>query len=139
MSGTCPRVTLVSPDLFSVYTLCNSEQSTKGGQEAIITQKFIDLIKEHVKSQRTVAFYAGQLFVTPKYLSKVCVHATGQNASFWISQFALSQMLEEITQTDRSLTEISDEFHFSSLSHFTRFIKLRTGSSPSDFRIKKGT
>lgn len=126
-------------DLFSIYTLCNSEQSTKGGQEAIITQKFIDLVKEHVKSERTVAFYAEQLFVTPKYLSKVCVHATGQNASFWISQFALSQMLEEITQTDHSLTDISDGFHFSNLSHFTRFIKLRTGSTPSEFRLKRNS
>lgn len=124
-------------DIFSIYTKCNNEQAANGGREAIVAQEFIHLAKEMAKTERTVAFYADRLYVTPKYLSKACIHATGHNASYWIGQFALSLMLEQITQTDKTLSSISDEFQFQNLSHFTRFIKERTGSSPSEFRKKR--
>ncbi len=124
-------------DIFDIYTRCNQEQATKGGQEALVTQQFIDLLKDHVMRERTVEFYADKLFVTPKYLSRVCQQSTGHHASFWITQFALTHMLELLTDTDKSLTEISNEVNFQSLSHFTRFIKNHTGLTPSEFRMKK--
>lgn len=124
-------------DIFSIYTKCNNKQAANGGQESIVAQKFIHLAKEMVKTERTVAYYADCLYVTPKYLSKACIHTTGHNASYWIGQFALSLMLEQIMQTDKTLSSISDEFRFQNLSHFTRFIKERTGSSPSEFRKKR--
>lgn len=124
-------------DIFDIYTRCNQEQASKGGQEALVTQRFIDLLKDHVMKERTVEFYADKLFVTPKYLSRVCQQSTGHNASFWIAQFALTHMLELLTNTDKSLTEISNEVNFQSLSHFTRFIKSHTGLTPSEYRMKK--
>ncbi len=124
-------------DIFDIYTRCNQEQSSKGGQEALVTQRFIDLLKDHVMKERTVKFYADKLCVTPKYLSRVCCLSTGRSASYWISQFALTRMLELLTDSDKSLTEISHEVNFQSLSHFTRFIKSHTGLTPSEFRMKK--
>lgn len=124
-------------DIFDIYTRCNQEQSSKGGQEALVTQRFIDLLKDHVMKERTVKFYADKLCVTPKYLSRVCCLSTGRSASYWISQFALTRMLELLTDSDKSLTEISHEVYFQSLSHFTRFIKSHTGLTPSEFRMKK--
>lgn len=124
-------------DIFDIYTRCNQEQSSRGGQEALVTQQFIDLLKDHVMKERTVEFYADKLFVTPKYLSRVCQQSTGHHASYWICQFALTHMLELLTDTDKSLTEISNEVNFQSLSHFTRYIKSHTGLTPSEFRMKK--
>ena len=124
-------------DIFDIYARCNSKQSSKGGQEALVTQQFIDLLQQHVRQTRTVESYADKLCVTPKYLSRVCLQSTGHNASYWISHFALWQMLEELTGTDRTLTDISNEFCFQNLSHFTRFIKSHTGLTPSEYRMKK--
>lgn len=124
-------------DIFDIYTRCNQEQASKGGQEALVTQRFIDQLKDHVMKERRVEFYADKLCVTPKYLSRVCRQSTGHHASYWISQFALTHMLELLTNTDKSLTEISNEVNFQSLSHFTRYIKSHTGLTPSEFRMKK--
>ncbi|MBQ7553650.1 MAG: AraC family transcriptional regulator [Bacteroidaceae bacterium] len=125
-------------DIFDIYTRCNQEQTSKGGQESIITQHFINLLEENVLHDRTVEFYADKLCVTPKYLSRVCLQSTGHTASYWIAQFALTRMLEMLTDTDKSLTEISNEVNFQSLSHFTRFVKKHTGLTPSEYRMKKG-
>jgi AraC-like DNA-binding protein len=124
-------------DLFDIYARCNGEQTAKGGQETIVTQQFITLLEKHVQQQRRVDYYAEQLFVTPKYLSRICQQATGHNASYWINRFALARISEALSTTNQSLTDISNAFSFPNLSHFTRFVKTHTGMTPTDFRIKK--
>ncbi|MCR5574280.1 MAG: helix-turn-helix domain-containing protein [Bacteroidaceae bacterium] len=121
-------------DLFDIYTRCNSKQAAKDRQAAIITQRFVNLLKEHVKVHRQVEFYAEKLCITPKYLSRVCQETTGQNASHWIIQFTLSRIIEELADGSKSLTEISDAYNFKALSHFTRYIKQHTGMTPSEYQ-----
>ena len=124
-------------DIFYIYSVCNSQQSSKGGREALLAQQFIDLLQQHVRQVRTVEFYADKLFVTPKYLSRICLQSTGHNASYWITHFTLSQIMEELTDTDRTLTDISNDFNFPYLSHFTRYVKQHSGKTPSEYRIKR--
>ena len=124
-------------DIFYIYSVCNSQQSSKGGREALLAQQFIDLLQQHVRQVRTVEFYADKLFVTPKYLSRICLQSTGHNASYWITHFTLSQIMEELTGTDRTLTDISNDFNFPYLSHFTRYVKQHSGKTPSEYRIKR--
>ena len=124
-------------DIFYIYSVCNSQQSSKGGREALLAQQFIDLLQQHVRQVRTVEFYADKLFVTPKYLSRICLQSTGHNASYWIIHFTLAQIMEELTSTDRTLTDISNDFNFPYLSHFTRYVKQHSGKTPSEYRIKR--
>ena len=130
-------VDLFSYDLFDIYARCNGEQTAKGGQATIVTQQFIQLLEQHVQQQRRVEYYADRLYVTPKYLSRVCQQSTGHPASYWINRFALAGISEALTTTDQSLTDISNAFGFPSLPHFTRFVKTHTGMTPSEFRIRK--
>ena len=129
-------VDIFTYDLFDIYARCNGEQTAKGGQETIVTQQFIALLEKHVQQQRRVDYYAERLFVTPKYLSRICQQATGHSASYWINRFALARITEALTNTNQSLTDISNAFGFPSLSHFTRFVKTNTGMTPTAFRIK---
>ena len=124
-------------DIFYIYSVCNSQQSSKGGREALLAQQFIDLLQQHVRQVRTVEFYADKLFVTPKYLSRICLQSTGHNASYWIIHFTLAQIMEELTSTDRTLTDISNDFNFPYLSHFTRYVKQHSGKTPAEYRIKR--
>ena len=124
-------------DIFHIYSKCNSHQASKGGREAQLAQQFIDLLQQYVRQKRTVEFYAEKLFVTPKYLSRICLQSTGHNASYWITHFTLAQIMEELTATDRTLTDISIDFNFPYLSHFTRYVKQHSGKTPSEYRIKR--
>ena len=130
-------VDIFTYDLFDIYARCNGEQGTQGGQTTIVTQQFIHLLDENVEKERRVEYYADRLCVTPKYLSRVCQQATGHNASYWISRFALARISEALLNSDQSLTDISTSFNFPSLPHFTRFIKSHTGMTPSEYRMKK--
>lgn len=124
-------------DIFHIYSKCNSHQASKGGREAQLAQQFIDLLQQYVRQKRTVEFYAEKLFVTPKYLSRICLQSTGHNASYWITHFTLAQIMEELTATDRTFTDISNDFNFPYLSHFTRYVKQHSGKTPSEYRIKR--
>lgn len=124
-------------DLFDIYTRSYDKQTAKGGQAAYITQEFVNLLKASLQQERSVEYYADKLCVTPKYLSRACMQTTGHPASYWIGRFTLTRILEELTESNKTLTEISEAFNFQTLSHFTRFVKSHTGMTPSEYRMKK--
>ena len=50
---------------------------------------FIRTVGEHYKQQRSVAFYADKLCLTPKHLSNVIKELTGKSASQWIDDYVV--------------------------------------------------
>ena len=125
-------------DLINIYSRCHSKMVVQSRQAAKLTYKFIDLLQQHVASNRKVEFYADKLCISPKYLSLVCLEATGQNPSYWISRFLLVRISEELADSDKSITDISNEYNFKALSHFTRYIKSNTGMTPTEFWNRNG-
>lgn len=89
------------------------------------------------KYHRDVKFYADSLNVTPKYLCSVVTRNTGHSVSHLIDQIAMSMILEALRDDTLSLSQIADEFHFSSLSYFTRYVKKHLGMSPSSYRFSQ--
>jgi len=91
---------------------------------ASVMKRFIDLLERgDYRRNRDVAYYADKLCVTPKYLSEVSKKVSGRTA--------LTRLLRD---KRLSLTDISDQFGFSSQSHFSRYVQKNLGVSPSDFR-----
>ena len=100
-----------------------------------LLRQFIALLDEgHYRQHRTLGFYADRLCITPHYLSEVSKKVTGQPATFWIDMYLGNEVLRLITTTRRTLTDIADELHFSSLSYFTQYAQKLIGASPTQFR-----
>jgi len=55
----------------------------------------------------------------------------------WIRQYKSDRILQDIQTGKKSFKEISDEYNFSSLPHFTEFCKKQYGSTPGRMRKKK--
>ena len=54
--------------------------------------RFCDLVVNHYRESREVKYYADQLSLTPKYLSKVIRETTGGiSPSEWIEQYVTAQ------------------------------------------------
>lgn len=103
-----------------------------------ILGRFIVLLQKGLyKENRRVDYYASLLFLSPKYLSEACVDASGHNASYWIDRYTVAAISQELLETRKTLQEISDEFHFSSVSYFSRYAKVHLGISPSSYRKKR--
>lgn len=124
-------------DIWDIYdSKAVSSRLSGSNDAAFIFLRFQELLKAHCDSERTVAWYAEKLNVTPRKLSRVCLDASGTGASDWISHLTTLRIKELLDSSDRSIEEICDEMNFSSRSYFSRFVTRVLGASPSEYRRK---
>lgn len=98
-------------------------------------KRFIDLLERgDYRKNRDVAYYADKLCVTPKYLSEVSKKLSGRSAGFWIDRYTTIALSRLLRNKQLSLTDISDQFGFSSQSHFSRYVQKNLGVNPSELR-----
>jgi AraC family transcriptional activator of pobA len=88
------------------------------------------LVEKHFLEMRTVNEYAGMMSISAKHLSEVVSDTLGRSPL----QVILDLLLLELRSTDKSISEIAYNLKFDHPSHFSNFIKKRTGLSPNEFR-----
>ena len=104
-------------------------------QNAQLMQQFMTMLESgDFRQNREVGYYADKLCVTPKYLSEVSKKISGQSANYWITRYTALEISRLLRDRSLTLTEISDMFGFSSLSHFNRYVQNNLSAKPSDFR-----
>ena len=112
-----------------------AEISTQATQAAQVMQRFVALLERgDYRKNREVGYYADLLCVTPKYLSEICKKVSGFSANSWINRYASIELVHLLKDKSLSLTDIADQFDFSSQSHFSRFVQNNLGQNPSAFR-----
>ena len=123
-------------DLFGIHARINQE-AAKHGQAERLFRKFISELEcGTARKHRDVAYYASGLCITPKYLSQICLKASGRNASDWINRFALNELAELLKDKKLTFANIADIMGFSSPSYLSRFVRNNTGLSPTEYREK---
>ena len=104
-------------------------------QYAQLMQQFLALLERgDYRTNREIGYYSDKLCVTSKYLSEVSKKVSGFGANYWINRYTALDISRQLRANDKSLIELTDEYGFSSLSYFSRYVKKYLGISPSDFR-----
>ena len=121
-------------DLFDFHAKINADVSPSD-RTANVVKRLLTLIESgRAKSHREVAYYAGELNVSPKYLSETVKRITGNSVMSLIDKYAVPVLVDFLNNSDLSLTQISEEMNFSSLSYFSRYVQKHLGMSPSKYR-----
>lgn len=97
-------------------------------------QRFISLMKEHYKQERTIGFYANQLSITPHYLSALIKQTSGETVMQWINKMVILKSKELLREGNLLVYEISNELNFPNPSFFSRFFKKQTGITPFQYQ-----
>jgi AraC family transcriptional activator of pobA len=92
------------------------------------------LVEEHFRKERQLAFYAGKLAMTPDRLNDHVKRAAGVTAGHLIRQRVLSEAKRQLVFTNQPIHEIAYDLTFADPSHFTRFFRKQTGTTPQAFR-----
>lgn len=114
--------------------------SSKAGQPQEICRaqaiyhNFRKLLNENVKERHDVAFYAEKLCITGRYLASVTSEVSHRSPKEEIDDCLLREAKILLTFSDLSIQQISDKLHFPDPSHFGRFFRRVTGSTPLAFR-----
>lgn len=123
-------------ELNHIFTLREKSDKSKLSRQEDILWKFLTLLKEYHKQQRSVNFYADKLYISPKHLSSVIKQMSHKTAHEIIADFVILTAKRMLKTTTMSIQEISDELNFANQSFFGKFFKQNTGLSPSSYRKK---
>ncbi|MCD8206838.1 MAG: helix-turn-helix domain-containing protein, partial [Bacteroidales bacterium] len=96
--------------------------------------EFMNLAVTHFEKERGIAFYANEMCLTPKYLSKLVKESCGRTASEIIDSMVIAKTNNLLRHSDKSVKVIASEMGFSSQSAFNKFFKAKTGMSPLQYR-----
>ena len=100
----------------------------------LLFESFMKLVSEYHISERGVAFYAGRLGLTPKYLSKLVKQYSGRSAPDWIDSFVILEAKSMLRYSGDSIKEIVYRLNFLNPSVFYKYFKAHTGMTPSEYR-----
>ena len=105
-----------------------------------------DLLEKHIRTVQRVQEYADMLRVSRITLNNSVVAQFGVSATHLLKQRLLEELKNELLfsdrnvsqladefhfsdPTDRNVSQLADEFHFSDPSHLMRFFKQQTGKT----------
>ncbi len=96
--------------------------------------RFMDLLDQYHQIERSVAFYADKLFITPKYLSSIVKKVSGENALEWINRYVVLEAKSLLMHSDKSIQEVAYALNFPNPSFFGKYFKHHTGMSPGEYK-----
>lgn len=103
----------------------------------VIFKHFVSLASKEAPLRHDVTYYAGELCITPKYLSSVCKKQAGKTASEIINGLTLNYIKNMLTSSDKPIKEIASDTGFDNLSFFGKYVRRELGMSPRQFRAQK--
>ena len=110
------------------------ESSELSNRSKVIFDKFMRLVMEYHTQYRNVGFYADQLCLTPKYLSKLIKSATGRSAPEWIDSYVRLEAKNLLKYSGATIKEIVFKLNFPNQSVFYKFFKAHTGMTPTEYK-----
>ena len=112
-----------------------TDQRLKRGD--IIFTRFIKMVEENCGRERRVSWYAGQLGITPKYLSEMVKEVSRRTPNEWIDNYVIVELRVLLKNTTKSIKQITEEMHFPNQSFLGKYFKEHVGVSPSEYRKRR--
>ena len=123
------------------------ETSARSRNDEYFNQ-FMSELTKHYMQERSVGFYAGQLHLTPKYLTTLIKRISGQSVSIirktsgrtaaeWIDDYVVLEAKNLLKYSTMSIQEIAYCLNFPNQSFFGKYFRSHTGMTPSAYRMSK--
>lgn len=106
---------------------------SKNHDEELFWQ-LIKLLREHIKEERTVIFYANKMYLSPKYLSQRIKKVSGRSIMEWINNVTIIYIKSMLKTTNLTILQIADEMNFPNSSFLGSYFKKHTGITPLKYR-----
>ena len=103
-----------------------------------LVDRFLKLVQMHCRQERQLDFYAQELCISAKYLAATVKAVTGKTAGDWIEDYVMLEAKAMLTNTDMTISQISDHLHFPDTSTFGKYFRRHTGLSPKEFKKQSG-
>lgn len=113
----------------------STERQQHTRQEDIFN-RFLELVNKYAVRERSIAFYADWLFLTPRYLSTLVRQASGRTVMDWVNEAVMQEAKLMLRHTDKLVYQIADELNFPNASFFSKYFRRMAGMTLNDYRRK---
>lgn len=111
------------------------EDDSKGTSKAdMLMLRFVEMLHRAARQHQDVCWYARQLCITPKYLSRVCKQRSGRTALQWIDDVTIEEIRRLLLHTDMTVKEVAFACGFNNVSFFCQYVRNHTGKTPMQLR-----
>lgn len=97
-----------------------------------------DFILSHISETITTETLAKECGMNRTYLCKLFTEETGMTLGQYVTQIKVDEAKRLMDITGKSIAEIAEYLGYSSQSHFQRVFKKASGTTPGEYRIRKG-
>ena len=97
-------------------------------------ERFMSLLAEHFREQRSVEFYADKMHISAKHLSRVIRAYTGRSVHQWIDEFVALEIKNLLRYSSLSVQQISYKLNFPNPSFMGQYFKRITGMTPGEYK-----
>jgi AraC family transcriptional regulator, transcriptional activator of pobA len=98
-------------------------------------QSFLELLRADTVVKNSVQFYAEQLNTSPQNLNAACRKAVDQACAEVLADFIISEAKRLLLYTNNTVSQIALTLDFIDASHFVKYFKRITGTTPQSFRL----
>jgi AraC family transcriptional activator of pobA len=103
-------------------------------REDELTTSFFILVREHFKEEHNVQFYADQLCISRKYLTKVINKTMYKPPREIIHQVLVVEARLLLKNSNANVNEVASQLKFSDQASFSKFFKKHVGKSPLEYK-----
>lgn len=122
-------------EIAGIYYRNSKFMNIRRSRKEKLVMDFFRLLEGNCRSKHYVSFYADSLFITKRHLNKTVKEVVGMPAKQIIEEAIILEAKILLKDDGLTISSISEELRFSSLSSFSNFFKKISGSSPSDYRL----
>ncbi|HBI01117.1 MAG TPA: AraC family transcriptional regulator [Flavobacterium sp.] len=141
-----PDLSVVKHLLSALFGMIESERNKTSVEENVLAktqnttlQNFLSILEENYHRPLGVEFYAEKLFMSARNLNLICKGILQQTVSEIIETRKLIEAKNQLTHSDKNISEIGFDLGYNEKAYFTNVFKKRTGQTPSEFRDEMKT
>ena len=112
-------------------------EATQNRSQQLVDQ-YLKLVQTHCRQERQLDFYAQQMCLSTKYLAATVKAVTGKTAGDWIEDYVMLEAKTMLSNTDMTVSQVSDHLHFPDTSTFGKYFRRHTGLSPKEVKKQSG-
>lgn len=106
----------------------------ESGSGPDLLRRFIYSVQRNCTGHRDLAFYARELCVTPKYLSRIVSETSGRTTSEIIRENVIPHARLLLSSGNYNVQQVSNMMSFPNASYFGRYFHKATGMTPRQYQ-----
>lgn len=117
-------------ELARKYTLENTHVSHQYNHQL---KQFDELLENHFKTQKSPAFYADKMAITPKHLNRIAKNILNTTITSLITSRVILESKRLMLDRTKTLSQIAEELGYQDNSYFSRLFKKNAGITMREF------